>query len=143
MSGDEQAVREVVNAYAETWNRHDIAALGALLSADADFVQVAAGHWRGRDTIERNVAYLHGTTPREAAPEFPAASHGMFRATTYRFERVDVRFLRPDVALAHVEWTQLGDARFAEPRRGVLSFVVTREGDGRWLLAAGHNTARP
>jgi hypothetical protein len=55
------------------------------------------------------------------------------------FLNVDVRFLRKDVATAHVNWELLGDARTPNPRRGVLLFVLTRQ-DGGWLVAAAQNT---
>lgn len=36
-TSDEEAVRNTVNAYAETWNRHDIDALANLFTPDAEF----------------------------------------------------------------------------------------------------------
>lgn len=140
---DEEAVRRTVDGYAETWNRHDMDALGALFAPNADFVQVNGVWWKGRQTIQTNIAFLHGTVPQNVVGvTLPANTYGVFKASTYRFDRVDVRFVRHDVAIAHIAWTQLGDPRFKEPRGGVLTFVVSRDGD-RWLLNAAQNTARP
>jgi hypothetical protein len=44
-----------------------------------------------------------------------------------------------EVAIAHVNWELLGDARTQKPRRGVFIFVLTRQNVG-WLVAAAQNT---
>ena len=138
----EEAVRNTVNGYAEAWNRHDIDALGALFTPNADFVPVNGSWWKGQRTIRANTALLHGTVPKESVHEAaPEGAYGMFKTCTYSFDRVDVRFIHQDVAVAHVAWTQRGDPRFKEPRHGILTFVVTREGD-QWLLDAAQNTVR-
>lgn len=56
-----------------------------------------------------------------------------------KFTHIDVRFLRKDVAVAHVNWELLGDTRTSNPRQGVLTFVLTHQNDG-WLIAVAQNT---
>ena len=46
-SSDEEAARKVVIGFPEAWNRHDMNALGALFTPDADFVNVTG--LTGRD----------------------------------------------------------------------------------------------
>jgi hypothetical protein len=139
---DEDGVRNVVNRFAETWNKHDMDALGELFASNADFVQVNGVWWKGRQEIQKNVAFLHGTVPQTSVGvTLPSNTYGVFSASTYRFDELNVRFITKDVAVAHVVWTQLGDPRFTEPRRGMLSFVVTWEND-RWVLNAAQNTLR-
>ena len=139
---DEEGIRKTVNDFAETFNRHDSNAFGALFAPDADLVNVNGQRWKGRREIQTNFAFLHATIPPDSAGvSLPAQTYGVFKALTYLFDRVDVRFVHKDVALAHVAWTQLGDARFKEPRRGMLSFLVTRDGD-RWVLNAVQNTLK-
>ena len=58
---DEEAVRKVVNGFQETWNRHDMNALGALFTQDADFVNIFGTHWKGRESIQLNT---HSFTAR-------------------------------------------------------------------------------
>jgi hypothetical protein len=56
-----------------------------------------------------------------------------------RFTQIDVRFLHKDVAVAHVSWELLGDVRTPNPRHGLFTFVLTRQG-GSWLISAAQNT---
>ena len=65
--------------------------------------------------------------------------YGIFKNSTTKFDQVDVRFLRNDVAIAHVHWELLGDARTQNPRRGVFLFVLSRQ-SGAWLIAVAQNT---
>ena len=139
---DDDRVRAAVNRFAEAWNTHDIDALSALFASDADFVQVNGVWWKGCPEIYRNVGFLHGTLPpNTTGVTLPSNTYGVFRSSTYRFDRLDVRFVKPDVAIAHVLWTQLGYPRFAEPRHGMLSFIAVRDGD-QWVLSAAQNTLR-
>ncbi len=141
MESDEQAVRKAVNDFAETWNRHDMNALGALFAPDADFVNVGGLWWRGRQEIQTRHAFVHAAIPQNAAgaESVPAHRYGIFKKSTYQFDRIDVRFIRPDVAIAHGAWTMLGDARTNEPRHGTMTFVVMQD-RGRWFISAAQNT---
>ena len=133
-------VRGVVDRYAEAWNQHDTDALGALFAPDADFVNVTGQRWKGRHEIQANLAFLHATVPEGSSHVgLPANTYGALKAVTYRFESFDVRFIRNDIAIAHVTWTQFGDPRFTEPRHGIFSFAVVHE-RGHWLLDAAQNT---
>ena len=139
-ANDQDVARKAVNDFAETWNRHDMAAFGNLFTTDADFVNVGGRWWKGRDEIQRNHAFMHATIPQDTSGVgLPARAYGLFKASTYRFDRIDVRFLGNDVAVAHGAWTMTGDARTSEPRQGMMTFVLKLDG-GRWLIAAAQNT---
>ena len=116
-------------------------AFGQCFTLDADFVNVTATWWRGRDSIQKNHAYLLGIIERTdiAGITMPPQSHGIFKATTLTFKSTELRFLRPDVGIARVAWQITGDARTPQPRNGLLMLVVTNN-DGRWLIAAVQNT---
>jgi hypothetical protein len=138
---DTEHVRNVVAGFAATWNRHDLDAFGKLFAPDADFVNVAGLWWTGRQSIQRQHAYTHGVIPADS-PGFSAEDRpywGIFRNSTMRFAKADVRFLRSDVAVARVSWELLGDARTHNPRRGAFMFVLTRQ-NAAWLIAAAQNT---
>jgi ketosteroid isomerase-like protein len=138
---DAQDVRNVVAGFAAAWNRHDLNAFGKLFATDADFVNVAGILWTGRQSIQTQHAYTHGAIPADS-PGFSEEErryNGIFKNSTLKFEQIDVRFLRKEVAIAHVNWEMLGDARTENPRRGVFLFVLTRENVG-WLIAAAQNT---
>lgn len=137
---DEEDVRQTVDRFSQTWNRHDMAAFGELFATDADFVNVAGDWWKGRQDIRAQHAYSHGTIPADTKGfEALRQYYGIFKDSTLRFSQIDVRFLRRDVAVAHASWEMLGDTRTPIPRHGLLTFVLTRR-DGSWLIAAAQNT---
>jgi len=140
-ANDVEDVRNVVAAFATSWNRHDLDAFGKLFAPDADFVNVAGLLWTGRQSIQAQHAFLHGVIPADS-PGFSEEDrpyYGIFKYGTLRFDQIEVRFLRKEVAIAHVNWELLGDARTQKPRRGVFIFVLTRQNVG-WLIAAAQNT---
>ena len=66
-----------------------------------------------------------------------------FRDSTWTNEQVSVQFLRPDIALVHIEWAMKGDRDPDDtprpPRKGFFTWVVIKE-EGEWKLRAAHNT---
>jgi Domain of unknown function (DUF4440) len=138
---DAKDVRDVVAAFAVTWNRHDLDAFGKLFAQDADFVNVAGLLWKGRQSIQAQHAYSHGVIPADS-PGFNEEDRrywGIFKNSVMKFDRIDVRFLRKEVAIAHVNWELRGDARTQSTRHGVFMFVLTRQKAG-WWIAAAQNT---
>ncbi len=135
-----EGVRTAVEAFATAWNHHDMDAFGKVFAPDADFVNVTGVLMMGRQDIQMHHAWAHGAIPKTTeVPGTLAANYGIFKNSTMKFDTVDVRFLRRDVALAHVEWQLLGDPRTSTPRHGVLLFVLTRGKNG-WQIADGQNT---
>lgn len=135
---DEEQVRQTVSGFVDAWNRHDMDAFGKLFAPDADFVNVAGDWWQGREAIQREHAYSHGAIPVDTAGE-PVRHYGIFKTSTLRFPRMEVRFLRTDVAVVHVSMELLGDTRTPNARQTTATFVLTRQ-DGKWLIAAAQNT---
>jgi hypothetical protein len=138
---DAEDVRSAVAGFSVTWNHHDMVAFGRLFTVDADFVNVGGLWWRGRKEIQMEHAWSHGAISIDTQG-FDAAArayYGIFKSSSLQFKSIDVRFLRKDVAVAHVSWELVGDTRTANPRVGLLTFVVTRR-DGQWLIAAAQNT---
>jgi hypothetical protein len=138
---DAEDVRNVVAEFATTWNRHDLDALGKLFAPDADFVNVAGVLWTGRQSIQAQHAYIHGVIPADSPgfSEEDRRHYGIFKNSTLKFDQIDVRFPRKEVAIAHVNWELLGDARTQNPRGGVFIFVLARQNVG-WQIAAAQNT---
>jgi uncharacterized protein (TIGR02246 family) len=136
---DMQDVRNVVAAFATTWNHHDMDAFGKLFAVDADFVNVAGARWVGREEIQFRHAWSHGAIAENSKPGDDPAYYGIFRHSTMTFGGIDIRFLRKDVALAHVDWELRGDSRTPNARHGVFTFVLTRQNEG-WEIATAQNT---
>jgi uncharacterized protein (TIGR02246 family) len=137
---DLEEVRRTVNEFAETWNRHDMEAFGALFAPDADFVNVTGHWWKGRHQIHANHAFVHGKILEDLSKvTIPSRNHGIFKDSTYHFDRIDVRFINEDVAVAHGVWTMLGDSRTQDPRYGMMTFVVVRESQ-QWRVSVAQNT---
>lgn len=134
-------VRRVVLGFTTTWNRHDLEAFGKLFAPDANFVNVIGLLWTGRQSIQAHIAYSHGAIPIDS-PGFSAEDrryYGIFKNSTMKFDQVDVRLLRTDVAVSHVSWELLGDSRVQDARHGVFVFVLTRQNVG-WLIASVQDT---
>jgi uncharacterized protein (TIGR02246 family) len=137
-SADERSVRDTVNGFAREWNKHDMVAFGKLFAPDADFVTVSGTWMKGRNAIYLGHAFLHAAIPQGSLFPEHARQYGLFKNSTMSFVQTDVRFLRPDVALAHVSWQLTGDPRIPL-RKGLFTFVLTKQ-SGRWLIASGQNT---
>jgi uncharacterized protein (TIGR02246 family) len=66
-----------------------------------------------------------------------------FKESVWGTTDVQVRFLKPDVAIVHVNWGIRGDkdpdGTPRQPRRGIFTRIVMKR-DGRWLIRASQNT---
>ena len=104
---DIDRLEDVPAAFIAAWNRHDMAALAALFTEDAEFVNVVGLWWRTRAEIEAAHAATHAT---------------MFRDSRLKGDMAEVTSLGPGIAALHVTWTLTGqstpDGTPAEPRQG-------------------------
>jgi len=125
---DDSAIRDLVGAgQQQAWNQHDAHAYAALFAEDADVVNVVAWWWKGRAEIESNLTRMFAN---------------IFHESTLTFTQVDVRFLTPDIAIAHAWWMMKGahmPSGLPEPREGLQTLTVQKR-NGKWLIAAFHNT---
>lgn len=124
-SADEAAVRQVVKQVEDGWNAHDGKAFAAPFAADADYVIINGMTLKGREAIEAGHTQIFTTIYKE--------SHNVATVKS-------VRFLRPDVAIVHVEWNLEFNAG-GEARKGhaMNTMVMSKEG-GKWSIAAFQNT---
>jgi uncharacterized protein (TIGR02246 family) len=128
LATDESAIRDLVGArQQQAWNKHDAHAYAELFAEDGDVVNVMAWWWKGRAEVESNLTRMFA---------------GIFRESTLTFTQVDVRFLAPDIAIAHARWRMTGahmPSGLPEPREG-LQTVTVQKRNGKWLIAAFQNT---
>jgi uncharacterized protein (TIGR02246 family) len=106
-------------------NARDFTAFGQFFAEDAEFVNVSARYAKGRDEIVK----LQAKMPQPV---------------------LTVRFLRPDIAIVHMEVAP-GDCppcaaaaaamrqKPGKDSREVMSWVLSKHG-GRWLIDAAQNT---
>lgn len=120
---NEAAIRQIVQQIQDGWNAHDGKAFAAPFAADADYVVVSGMKIKGREVIEKAHVSIFTTIYKE--------SHNV--ATVK-----GIRFLRPDVAVAHIEWN-LEVRPGGEKARAMNSMVLTKD-VGKWSVAAFHNT---
>jgi uncharacterized protein (TIGR02246 family) len=126
-SAGEAEIRAVARRQGEAWSRHDAKAYAALFTNDCDVVNVVGWWWKGRNELE------HKLTPM---------FRSMFSTSQLTITDVHVRFLSPDIALAHARWTMTGahtPPGIPEPRAGIQTLVFTKVGR-RWLIAGFQNT---
>ena len=84
---DEEAITQVITGTTEAFNKHDAEAFTRFYTQDAELVTVRGELMKGADEIEKGLAAIFATRAE---------------ATTLKTLNVTIRFIRPDVAVAHV-----------------------------------------
>src|ERR1700675_3489975 len=115
----EQAVRRVVADFAGAINRGDAKVFAALFAEDADFVVITGKYLKSRNEIVTYHARLFTDD---------------FQDSHLDVTSVAIRFLRTDVAVAHVA-TKRTATGGKEMRTSFPMFVLTKQGES-WLIAA-------
>ena len=126
-SPDENAIRDVETRQQTAWNNHDAREYAKLFPDDGDVVNVVGWWWKGRVEIEKKLTDAFGW---------------VFRDSTLTITEVEVRFLTPQIAVAHVRWTMAGaktPPNIPEPRQGIQTQVLEKRA-GKWLITALQNT---
>jgi uncharacterized protein (TIGR02246 family) len=127
---DRAANESLGKRWQEMWNRHDMDALSMLLAEDVDFVTVGGpkGWLKGRTQLRDDHAAKHKTR---------------FKDSVWTTKEMHIKFLRPDLAVAHVLWSTTGDRvphiKHGEGREGIFMWVVEKR-EGNWLIIASQNT---
>ncbi len=119
-AADEAAIRAVVQAFLDTRDRNDAAALTALLTADVDQQQTSGNTRRGRDAVVKGSLATQQST-------------GGKRTITLE----SIRFVTADVAIADGRYDSLGRADGSD--RHMLTTMVLRRETGGWKIAAIRN----
>jgi uncharacterized protein (TIGR02246 family) len=117
---DEAAIRGVIQAFLDTREANDPAALGALLTEDVDQQQTSGNTRRGREAVVTGSLATQQST-------------GGKRTIT-----VDsLRFVSADVAIADGRYDSVGRADGTDQR--MLTSMVLRREAGKWKIAAIRN----
>src|SRR5262245_232308 len=86
-SEDEEAIKRMIVEMTMGFNNHDARAASSMYTSDAKLTTVRGEVMNGRAEIEKGLASIFATRAKNA---------------THRTLDVSIRFLRPDIALAHV-----------------------------------------
>jgi uncharacterized protein (TIGR02246 family) len=125
---DKAAIRDLVGTQQpDAWNKHDPKAYAALFAEDGDCVNVVGWWWKGRTEIEKKLSDAYAF---------------VFKESVLTIKDVDVKFLAPDIAVAHVRWTMTGARTpkgIPEPQQGIQTITVQKQ-SGKWLIASFQNT---
>ncbi|HEX8456576.1 MAG TPA: SgcJ/EcaC family oxidoreductase [Pyrinomonadaceae bacterium] len=122
---DEAAMRENVRQLETGWNTKSGAAFAKPFAADADYVVINGLHIRGQEAIAEGHQRIFDT---------------IYKNSTLVLSVKQIRMLRPDVAVVHVNST-LKSQQGAERREGnaIITLVMMKEKDG-WRIVAFQNT---
>ena len=125
---DRAAFEGIVQRLEAAWNAMDGTAFAAPFAGDADFVNIRAEHFQGREAIEAGHAAIFRT---------------IYAGSTNRYTIEAARALSPDVGLVHVHaMLDVPHGPLAGRHTARFSLVVTRHGRG-WQIASLHNTLAP
>lgn len=124
----ENEIRQLITEMTAGFNRHDGRAASSMYLPNATLVTVRGEMMDGQAAIEKGLTSIFETRARNA---------------TLRTLNVTIRFLRPDIALAYVT-NELSGLVAPDgqplPSHQELSLRVFTKADGRWKVAAFHNT---
>jgi uncharacterized protein (TIGR02246 family) len=123
-TADEAALRENVKYLETGWNTKSGAVFAKPFAEDADYVVINGMYFKGRAAIEAAHQRIFDT---------------IFKDTTISLTVKQVRFLRPDVAVVHVNGRRDGPTKELK-QDAILTVVMTKEKQG-WTIAAFQNTA--
>jgi uncharacterized protein (TIGR02246 family) len=124
---DEEAVRNLPQAFCAAFNGHDGHQLAQIMADDIDFVTVGATWLHGKSDFEKYHTRL---------------LKGRFHGIKLELLQIGVRFLRPDIAVVHWSWTATGDRNpdgSARKRRYGMMTMVVQKRSGTWLVVASQN----
>ena len=124
-SADDAALRESVKQMETGWNTKSGATFAKPFADDADYVVINGMYIKGRAVIESAHQRIFDT---------------IYKDTNITLTVKQIRFLRPDVAVVHVEGRRTGPTKELE-QDAMLTLMMTKEKQG-WLIAAFQNTAR-
>jgi uncharacterized protein (TIGR02246 family) len=123
---DAAAVTSVLNELVAAWGRHDAEAYGELFTEDATYITFVGTLYQGRRDIVDSHRALFAT---------------FLKGTKLADEILDVRFHGPDMAVVNGRG---GTYKGKRPHKlsKIQTYTLVRQDDGKWRIAAFHNTKR-
>jgi uncharacterized protein (TIGR02246 family) len=122
---DRAAIQAVVAGLAEAWGKGNGRAWGSYFAEDADFTAWFGLYLKGRDAIAASHQQIFDT---------------VYKNTKVRLEIRSLRFLRPDVAVVHLNGSVVGEGEELSDEPHVVPVAVLTKESGSWRLAVFQNT---
>ncbi len=123
-AADEAAMRESVKQMETGWNTKSGALFAKPFAEDADYVVINGMYIKGRAVIESQHQRIFDT---------------IYKDTNITLTVKQIRFLRADVAVVHVEGHRTSATKELA-QDAMLTLMMTKEKQG-WVIAAFQNTA--
>lgn len=118
----------MATGYTTAWNVHDMNALASLFSDNAEFINPLGTMSTGRAAVEAEHTQRH---------------QGMFATSKMTMDTSSVRFITPEIAVVHFQWTVTGatDPKGAAvpPFHGLTTLVTSRS-DSKWQIESAQVT---
>ena len=125
MTGDEQAIRDILKQIEAAWNAGDSQGFARFFAEDANFIQIYGHQGDGRPAIEGAHRIIFDT---------------VYKGSQANYVLRSIRFVRPDVAVvfvqAHLKFWEGNEAREMDARP---TFTMAKE-QGQWQIVAFQNT---
>ena len=121
---DEAAIREGVKQLETGWNTKSGALFAKPFAEDADYVVINGNYIKGRAVIESQHQRIFDT---------------IYKDTSLTLMVKQIRFLRADVAVVHVEGHRSSTVN-ALVQDAMMTLMMTKEKQG-WVITAFQNTA--
>jgi len=126
---DRAAIAHTVERFIDAWNKHDAHAFAMTFTEESDFTNVRGTHAHGRNNVDSFHAAVFAT---------------IFKNSHQTAQVRSIRFLTPNLAAVDVDWQMTGttseDGSPRPERKGLLNWVMAKQGDGSWLIEVMHNT---
>ncbi len=130
MDGDSAAIKQCVAAWEDAWNHHDAHATAMRYVEDGDFSSTTGIPSHGWKALEDHYNEIFTTFLKDA-----------HRTDTVK----SIRFLTPEIASVDIDWQMTGaktrDGQDAPNRKGLLTWIVTKQHNGQWMITIYHESA--
>lgn len=127
-----ESISRLVADWGLAWNQHRMHQAARLVAIDVDFVNVAGRRLKGRAEFLDFHQEIHRTQMRDSV--WTTLGH-------------ELRFVRDDFGIAHVEWRIEGDRNedgsHRAGRLGVFTWLVVPVDEGFEISAAHNSNLRP
>lgn len=127
---DSAAIKQCVASWEDAWNRHDAHATATAYVEDGDFSSTTGVPSHGWKELEAHYNEVFTTFLKDA-----------HRTDTVR----SIRFLGPGIASVDIDWQMTGartrDGKDAPNRKGLLTWIVSKQPSGQWKITIYHESA--